>query len=93
MLWILLRGLHYPGPSTYGQASEEANRVPMPLDPIEVAGNLHSERIARLVPSWKTGVQIIRILHSPEVIQSILKPTSATGRQIFITKKCYTMKL
>jgi len=89
MLWILLRGLHYPGPSTYGQASEEANRVPMPLDPIEVAGNLHSERIARLVPSWKTGVQIIRILHSPEVIQSILKPTSATGRQIKYTGRKY----
>jgi hypothetical protein len=72
MLWLILRGLGYPGGTEeYFWAAEKPREV-QPLDPIEVAGNLHARRVVALVSTWSSAVRLLRILYDRTSIPSLL---------------------
>ena len=63
MLWLLLRGLGYPGGTEDYFWAAETPREPMRLDPIEVAGNLQIKRVVALVREWDAAKRLLRILY------------------------------
>jgi len=96
-LSLLLRGLGYHGGSEeYGYEEPLPDkRIPQPLDPIEVAGNISSKRLCQLIPGWKCALIIIGILHSISALEAIYVPPTSTDkdRRIEYTGQKYVSHL